>query len=198
MKNHSSFLLIISATLIIQSCSNKEPAEEAALVDYFADNGLGNSVVTKAESGEHFNGVTYLAYQGSLEDAYVAAYNHKTQKWEGPYKAGVSLLGKTPREKNDGHGKPTLVVDDEGFIHVAFGGHGGLKSHGENTLGNPHSGKQIHVVSKKPMDISSWEELDNISPFGTYSQFLKMDNGDIYLFYRHGGHQSNWTYQKST
>jgi len=209
MKNiFTPLLLIIAATLLIQSCSNKaskdnqsvqnnEPVKEAEMVDYFADNGLGNSVVTKAESGEHYKGVTYVAYQGTLEDAYVAAYNHRTQKWDGPYKAGVSILGKTPG-KRDGHGKPTLIVDDEGFIHVAFGGHGGLKSHGENTLGNPHSGKQIHVVSKEPMDISSWEELDNISPFGTYSQFLKMDNGDIYLFYRHGGHQSNWTYQKST
>jgi len=25
-----------------------------------------------------------------------------------------------------------------------------------------------------------------------------MDNGDIYLFYRHGAHRSNWVYQKST
>jgi len=44
----------------------------------------------------------------------------------------------------------------------------------------------------------SWEELDNIPPFGTYNQFVKMDNGDIYLFYRHGAHRSNWVYQKST
>jgi hypothetical protein len=151
------FFTFLCAQAQVTLLTDSNNPKEAEMVDYFTDNGLGNSVVTKAESGEHFNGVTYLAYQGSLEDAYVAAYNHKTQKWDGPYKAGVSLLGKTPGKKNDGHGKPTLIVDNEGFIHVAFGGHGGRKSHGENTLGNPHSGKQIHVVSKKPMDISSWE-----------------------------------------
>lgn len=48
------------------------------------------------------------------------------------------------------------------------------------------------------MDISSWEVLDNISPFGTYSQLIKMSNGDIFLFYRHGSHRSDWVYQKST
>jgi hypothetical protein len=53
------------------------------------------------------------------------------------------------------------------------------------------------VVSKNPLDISSWEALDNIPPFGTYNQFVKMDNGDLYLFYRHGAHRSNWVYQKS-
>ena len=39
--------------------------------------------------------------------------------------------------------------------------------------------------------------MDNVSPFGTYSQFVKMDDGDIYLFYRHGSHRSDWVYQKS-
>jgi len=36
------------------------------------------------------------------------------------------------------------------------------------------------------------EVLDNVDPFGTYSQFVKMDDGDIYLFYRHGSHRSDW------
>ncbi|HDY69086.1 MAG TPA: hypothetical protein ENH85_15010, partial [Candidatus Scalindua sp.] len=59
-------------------------------------------------------------------------------------------------------------------------------------------GAMKHVVSKRPLDITEWEELDNIPPFGTYNQFVKMDNGDIYLFYRHGAHRSNWVYQLST
>jgi hypothetical protein len=91
-----------------------------------------------------------------------------------------------------------LIVDGDGYIHLVFGGHGGLPSYGTNDLGNTHKGRQIHVVSKRPRDVSSWEVLDNISPFGTYNQFVKMDNGDIYLFYRHGAHRSNWVYQKST
>lgn len=172
-----------------------------SLVDYFADNGFGNAVaLVQHPAGVHHNGVTYVCYQGPLEDPYVASYNHKTKKWKGPFKAGVSEMGKDPdrKKKIDNHGKPSMIIDDAGYIHIAFGGHGGMRKHGKNPLGNPHYGKNLHAVSKKPLDISGWETLDNIPPFGTYNQFVKMDNGDIYLFYRHGAHRSNWVYQKST
>jgi hypothetical protein len=95
--------------------------------------------------------------------------------------------------------KSTITaVDNAGYIHVFFGGHGGLPEQGTNAFGNTHKGRQTHIVSKRPRDISSWEVLDNVSPFGTYNQTVKMDNGDIYLFYRHGAHRSDWVYQKST
>ncbi|MBB3696622.1 BNR repeat-containing protein [Flammeovirga yaeyamensis] len=167
---------------------------QAQEVDYFSNNAFGNPVT--GHSGEYYNGVTYVAYQGEKEDAFVAAYNHKTKKWIGPFKAGTSLLGKKAG-KIDNHGKPSLIVDGAGYIHVVFGGHGGSKKMGVNPLGNYNSGKQIHVVTKRPMDISSWEVVDNLTPFATYSQFIKMDNGDIYLFFRHGAHRSNWVYQVS-
>ena len=171
------------------------------MVDYFANNGFGNAVaIVQHPSGVYHKGVTYVAYQGTLEDPYVASYNHKTKEWEGPFKAGVSEMGKDPNRKKkiDNHGKPALLIDDAGYIHIAFGGHGGRPSDGKNLLGNHHYGKNLHAVSKKPLDISAWETLDNVSLFGTYSQFVKMDNGDMYLFYRHGAHRSDWVYQKST
>ncbi|TNJ45028.1 BNR-4 repeat-containing protein [Tamlana fucoidanivorans] len=172
---------------------------QTELVDYFADNGYGNAVaVVQHPAGIFHKGVTYVCYQGPLEDPYVASYNHNTKEWKGPYKAGVSEMGKDPNRKTDNHGKPSMMIDDAGYIHIMFGGHGGTKAIGENKLGNHHYGKNKHVVSKNPLDISGWEELENISPFGTYNQLIKMDNGDIYLFYRHGAHRSNWVYQKSS
>ncbi|MFA3791994.1 BNR-4 repeat-containing protein [Aliiglaciecola sp. SL4] len=167
---------------------------------YFADNGWGEGVaVVQHPAGEHRNGITYVAYQGTLEDPYVAAYNHTNKQWIGPFKAGTSVLGKDPNKKIDSHGKPTLIIDNAGYIHIFYGGHGGVEAlHGKNPLGSgTHSGENKHSVSKKPLDISSWEDVDNIPPFGTYNQAIKMDNGDIYLFYRHGAHRSNWVYQKS-
>jgi beta-galactosidase beta subunit len=175
-------------------------SEKNQKVDYFADNGFGNAVaIVQHPSGVYHKGITYIAYQGTKEDPYVVSYNHNTKEWKGPYQAGVSEMGKDPNRKKkiDNHGKPALLIDDEGYIHIAFGGHGGTPADGENPLGNHHYGKNLHAVSKRPLDISSWETLDNISLFGTYSQFVKMDNGDIYLFYRHGAHRSNWVYQKS-
>lgn len=181
----------------------------AEVVDYFTDNGYGNPIATMQHPcAEFFDGVTYIAYQGPHEDPYVCAYDHASKKWSGPVKAGVSLMGHpqdavTKDGQIDNHGRPALIVDAEGFIHLIFGGHGGSYSFGENKLGAPGGGKQTHVVSKRPRDITEWEELENVSPFGTYSQWVKMANGDpasadLYLFYRHGSHQSDWVYHKST
>jgi len=205
--NHQSrklfkrFISITALSVSLLSCfqvNAKVKSVSATEVDYFTDHGFSNTVQPGKDSGEYYKGVTYVSYQGPLEDAYIAAYNHKTKTWTGPVKAGVSIMGKDPKHKIDNHGKPALVVDNEGYIHLIFGGHGGLPEHGKNPLGNTHYGKQIHVVSKNPEDISSWEVLDNIPPFGTYSQFIKMDNGNIYYLYRHGAHESNWVYQLST
>ncbi len=181
-------------------------AADVPNVDYFTDNGFGNpSTTLQHPTGEFFKGTTYLAYQGPHEDSYVAAYNHAKKKWSGPVLAGVNLMGKTPdpvaNGELDNHGKPAMMVDSKGYIHVVYGAHGGSPVLGKNTLGTPGSlrgGKLTHLVSKNPEDISSWKVMENISPFGTYPQFVQMDDGTIYLFYRHGAHRSDWVYQKSS
>jgi BNR repeat-containing family member len=177
----------------------------AAEVPYFSDNGYGNPVSSlQHPAGEHHAGVTYVAYQGPHEDPYVAAYVHATARWIGPVQAGVNPMGKSPDQIDpaelDNHGKPALVVDRVGHIHVVFGAHGGDPRHGPNPLGEffmGTKGKMTHVVSERPLDISSWRVVDNLPPFGTYSQWVKLSNGDLYLFYRHGGHRSDWVFQKS-
>jgi hypothetical protein len=178
----------------------------ADTVDYFADNGYSNPISTfQHPAGEHFEGVTYVAYQGPHEDAYVAAYVHATGQWSGPFLAGVSPMGISPdqidKSKVDNHGKPALIVDRKGYIHLVFGSHGGDPKYGPNPLGAPGwgmKGKMTHLVSTQPGDISAWRVVDNVSPHSTYNQWVKLDNGDLYLFYRHGGHRSDWVYQKST
>ena len=43
--------------------------EENLMVDYFADNGFGNAVaIVQHPSGVYYKGITYVAYQGPLED----------------------------------------------------------------------------------------------------------------------------------
>ncbi|MBD1388665.1 BNR-4 repeat-containing protein [Neiella sp. HB171785] len=198
--------LVLASSLVLASAAlsgcagSLDALTSSNTADYFADNGTGNPLaVVQHPAGEHHNGITYVSYQGPFEDPYVAAYNHDTQEWLGPFRAGTSELGRRlGRTKFDNHGKPTLIIDNEGYIHIFYGGHGGDKHHGENPLGNVHHGANKHSISKRPYDISEWDEVDNISVFGTYNQALKMDNGDIYLFYRHGAHRSDWVYQKST
>ena len=174
----------------------------AADVAYFSDNGYGNPISTlQHPAAEHFNGVTYVAYSGPHEDPYVAAYVHATGKWIGPIQAGVNTMGKSPDQVDpgelDNHGRPALIVDRQGYIHLVFGAHGGDSSYGQNKFGTPGKGRLTHVVSQKSGDITAWKTLENISPFGTYTQWVKLANGDLYLFYRHGSHRSDWVYQKS-
>ena len=174
-------------------------------VAHFADNGYGNPVSSlQHPAGEHHRGVTYVAYQGPHEDPYVAAYDHAEGRWSGPFQAGVSPMGRSPDQIDpaelDNHGKPALVVDRTGYIHVVFGSHGGDPKHGRNPLGDffmGTKGRMTHVVSERPGDISKWRVVDNLPAFGTYNQWVKLPNGDLYLFYRHGGHRSDWVYQKS-
>jgi hypothetical protein len=193
-------IIIYTILYTLLSACSVEEADIPLEQDFFADNGYGEGVaVVQHPAGEYINGITYVAYQGPLEDPYVAAYDHKKEQWFGPFKAGSSVLGKDPTKKIDSHGKPTLLIDDEGYIHIFYGGHGGVKKlHGVNKLGGYHSGQNKHSVSSKPFDITNWQDLDNIAPFGTYNQAIKMDNGDIYVFYRHGAHRSNWVYEKSS
>lgn len=208
MKSYTSVFtcsILIATSVLLTGCEEgayETESSEEAMVDHFADNAYGNALaIVQHPAGEHHDGVTYVSYQGPQEDPYVASYNHETDEWKGPFKAGVSKLGKSPDQpaRIDNHGKPTLIIDDAGYIHVFFGGHGGtMEEHGENSLGNHHFGENKHVVSTSPLDITKWEELDTIPPFGTYNQAVKMDNGDIYLFYRHGAHRSDWVYHKST
>lgn len=210
-RRHFSFGVVATSLIALSACGASPVTGSAAsaadsasgeMSDHFAENGLGNAVaVIQHPAGEHLNGITYLSYQGPKEDPYVVSYNHEEREWSGPFKAGVSIMGKDPnrRKKIDNHGKPTMIIDNAGYIHVFFGGHGGLRElHGDNPRGNHHYGENKHVVSKRPLDITEWEELDTIPPFGTYNQVVKMDNGDMYLFYRHGAHRSDWVYHKST
>ncbi len=192
----------LDASAIINSHSDAtSQLHSHSSVDYFANNGTGNSLaIIQHPAGIHVNGVTYVSYQGTNTHPFVAAYNHITNTWQGPFQAGTSDLAELFIAKNriDSHGKPTMLIDNLGFIHIFYGGHGAGAKYGKNSHGGGGLGRNKHAVSKKPYDISEWEDLDNISVFGSYNQAIKMDNGDIYLVYRHGAHRSDWVYQKSS
>lgn len=162
---------------------------------YFTDNLAGN-----AYTGWHklVGDKLYVVYQGYLTDPYVASYDLNTHQWSGTYKAGHSTLSKGDR-KIDSHGRPIIEVDNQGYIHIVFGGHGGEREDGLNpySIDTPHAGgRMLHVVSKKPYDLTEFVEKDDISPFASYTRSYKMANGDIYFFTRQGTHKSPWVYYK--
>ncbi|MEM6526462.1 MAG: BNR-4 repeat-containing protein [Bacteroidota bacterium] len=206
MKNNNALIYIfIIATFYSVST-------RAQTTDYFADDGWVKPFdVTYPHPNSHYhNGVTYIAYMGASgngNDPSVASYNHTTGEWKGPVR-----IGSNPLPNDDYHGKPSIVVDDQGYIHVTFGGHGGtIGLAGSNQYGGYSDGELKHLRSNLPEDIgtgtSDWTRQNpapgggstgDISVYATYPQFIKVSNGDIYFFCRHGNHHSDWTYQKST
>jgi hypothetical protein len=82
------FILTISICLFLVGCKFKKQATNKVAsnqqnVDYFADNGFGNAVaIVQHPAGVFHKGITYICYQGPLEDPYVASYNHKTKEWK--------------------------------------------------------------------------------------------------------------------
>jgi len=202
------------------------------MVDYFANNGYAKAFDTMQYPMGLYDAsqdTTYVVYQGPHEDPYIVSYHHASKQWIGPIQAGVSLLGHEtdPVQMHDGrvtskslarlglggaeahtrfsadnHGKPAIVIDDNGYIHISFGAHGGdpelKKKLGRNQFGDYSGGRQTHVRSKRPYDIREWEVMENskLSWNGCYAQFVKIGS-HIYHFVRHGAHVSCWTYQRS-
>ncbi|MCM2680713.1 hypothetical protein [Echinimonas agarilytica] len=162
---------------------------------YFTDNLPGNP-----HTGWHDVNANkvYVVYQGQLTDPYIASYDLKTQIWDGPFKAAQSTLSKGER-KIDSHGRPIIEQDTLGHFHIVYGGHGGEREDGLNPMSfdTPHAGgRMLHVVSEKPNDISKFKQVNDITPFASYTNSQKMANGDIYLFTRAGTHKSPWVYYK--
>lgn len=138
--------------------------------------------------GYHHDGVTYLAYQAGGADRYldplVVAYDHDEGTLTGPVRVGSNPLSAV----DDSHGNPALIVDDSGYVHVIYGGHGSYR------------GEQRHAVSTRPGSIESWNHLDAVPAETTYPQLITLDDGRIVLFQRGPGanHGADWTYQISS
>ena len=145
-------VLAMSLLYLLCGCQGTQSSftEPVEMVEYFADNALSTPLaIVQHPAGIHKNGITYVSYQGPFTDPYVAAYNHNTKQWQGPFQAGESDLGRMNKKKPDNHGKPTMLIDDLGYLHIFFGGHGGSPKDGENLLGNYNSGRNKHVVSAR-------------------------------------------------
>lgn len=158
------------------------PAAAPAFVsDFFDGDASGNAVyedmVIRPEAlFDPATGKTIVAYQGRGMNPYIAAYDHETRAWEGPY-----LVGSNPLTE-DAHGGPSLIIDSDGYIHVFYGAHLGSLQQSRSVL---------------PNDISAWVDLGQLTtevPSGestisivapaTYPQPILDKDERMRLFYR--------------
>jgi len=127
----------------------------------------------------YYNGKTYVVYMGAGQsDPWIVCYNHATNTWSDPVKVADNPI------PTDNHGAPSVLVTDDGYIHVFYG---------------CHSTNVKHERSTNPEDISAWTARPDIAGSHTYPIPVKIANGDVYLYTRCGeatGH--NGTLRKST
>ncbi len=155
----------------------------AFIADFFDADASGNAVyedmVVRPEAVyDAATGKTLVAYQGWGMNPFIAAYDDQSKTWEGPYQLGTNPLD------DDAHGGPSLIIDDDGYIHAFYG------SHGVSLL---------HARSVSPHDISAWEDLGAVlvetpsvdstttvvkTAPATYPQPVLQADGAIRLFYR--------------
>jgi hypothetical protein len=113
------------------------------------------------------NGYTFIGWFSFNEDDwYVGRYEHATKKWI------AKNLGNDGSAQQDDHNNPTIVIDDDGTVHVFASEH--------NTTATRH------FISDAPYDISSFTS-NTLTSFGataTYPQAQIMDGGVIALTWR--------------
>ena len=117
------------------------------------------------------NGKTFVAYQGASWHPYVVTYDHATQQWSQPVRAGTSTLA------NDSHGSPSIVLDAAGYLHVFYG---------------CHATPIKHAKSAQPFDASSWISQASVTSSASYPNSFAFSGGRLGLFYRAGGHTAPW------
>jgi len=130
----------------------------------------------------------FFVWQGADEDwnyegdPFISYFDINTKTWATPVRIGDNPTWERTSPP-DAHGTPVMWIDQDGYIHVLYGGHGvDIK----------------HAKSQSPYDISSWSEGVFCSgDCGTYPKVFWKGN-TIYVFRRVSPDNSALTLRKST
>ncbi|MFW6456857.1 MAG: BNR-4 repeat-containing protein [Planctomycetota bacterium] len=160
------------ATQFVSGCNNNGPfrgnASEGAR-PYFTDMVYGNNY-NKHVRFQTFNDTTYITFSGTIgNEPLIWSVNHESNQWTGPVRVGSNQIG------DDMHGNPSMLVDDDGYIHVWYGSHGATTS------------DKVYARSKNPEDITQWIHPDFETDI-TYPAPTLMSDNTVVVFYRAGNH----------
>ena len=121
---------------------------------------------------------TYIVWQGASSfSPYITYYDHVTGLWTTEVQVAVAPAGQ------DGHGAPSMTIDNDGYIYVFYGS---------------HSNAQKAARSALPNGISSWVAMTDPEAVSTYPNLIYY-NENIYYFYRNAdGFGGHWAWRKSS
>lgn len=179
----SMILVMVFSTTTGAACA-QEAAPEAPTPPPFTDQVWGGNYPKHPHIQFH-DGKTYVALSATDQDEpYIWAYDHETKAWQGPVQVGQNQL-----PPSDQHGNPSLIIDDDGYIHVWYGGHGHRTS------------EHVYARSANPGDISEWIHPKFDTKL-TYPMPCVLSDGTVAVMYRRGNHSmpgsDAWLYRFSS
>jgi hypothetical protein len=133
---------------------------------------FGNKVIT-------LEGKTHVLWLDAISTVCGRTFDHATETWS----EKVELF-----EGCDNHTNPSLALDADGHLHLAYGPHG--------WWGNWNSGCFKHVVSEKPNSIESWKDEVSFGYNATYACLITTPSGLDCIAYRGGDPPSPLMFQK--
>lgn len=156
-------------TLLLFLCSFLSCAQQARLVEVgegYSSTSV-NTTIFRNSSLATFDGKQYIAYYDAEGWMVIGSRSLGEDNW---------TLNRTQYRGNveDAHNVISLMVDGDGYLHVAFDHHGHPLNYCRSI--EPHS---IELGEKEPM--TGVDENDV-----TYPEFYRLANGDLLFAYRSG------------
>ncbi|UTF60176.1 BNR-4 repeat-containing protein [Gilvimarinus sp. DA14] len=165
----SAILLAVLLTLMQAKADDTESVHTARLVPLTAEAYAGSSVNVVAGAQPLYTDSVhqYAAFYNTDAKLVLAKRRMGEDDWD---------TSVTPFSGNvkDAHNSISLIVDGEGYLHLAW-------DHHNNPLN--------YAVSEQPgsLSLNRASMLDNRQSSVTYPQFLRLPSGDLLLSYRDGG-----------
>ncbi|MEJ5995669.1 BNR repeat-containing protein [Pedobacter sp. Du54] len=161
-----SVILVLALSLFLKA-NSQESTQSTIAENGWANNSV-NTVIFRKNSLTTFKNNQYTAYYDAAQNVVLAKRNINSQYWE-------VLKTQYKGDATDAHKSISLMVDGEGYLHIAWGQH-------NNTLNYARSltSESLALGAKEPMLGLKENKV-------SYPEFYKLANGNLLFFYRDGG-----------
>lgn len=132
------------------------------------------------------DGKTHVVWTDEIATTCGRTFDHRTGKWSEPVTLGCG---------SDNHNNPSLTMDAEGRLHLAYGPHGIWGIYPDKWP----AGTFKYAISNKPNTLDGLQEtIGGPYPFGyrgTYATLLNVPPGVDCIVYRGGEHPPSLVFQ---
>lgn len=154
------FTTIVLVWLSLASCFAKKSPNQIVVDNVLSDFPVGFCLLTQGN-------LQFVAYYDPDHVMTVAKRTLDSSQWQ--YQKLPSVVGA------DSHNNIVMAIDDEGYIHLS---------------GNMHVSKLTYFRTSRPLDITSFKEIDKMTgekeDSVTYPAFMRGNDGSLIFHYRYG------------